>query len=670
MATPSPIRGIASNPSLTSRPPTTTTPSTQALSVSVRHSLDKERQRSVLSAFGWLRLQWTANLIALLSGLIGAAVGIAGTVYGTSTARSQIQLAIWTARKDFYELCEAIHAAGQINSGCEKALNATLPPPPFVGYRLVRRSIELMRLQGKHGSDDDDPLKDFVCGAIIVFLAVFAFSILARDIVRRCDGMLSRSLLNDDDIEAQASLDVETPPQDISNDGLYPQSSADLSNDSSDLRQLRRRGKPPPDSKLLLEAAATGDYQAVAWMVEKLANTESAVKAKETALLRAAENGHAEVTLILVHRGVAVDAKDDFSWTALHFAAKFGRESVARILIDTEADVNAREVDGWTPLHLAAKYGQDRTARLLLQQGAEKDAREVDGWTPIHMAAKYGREAVIQSLLRKGANIDARESIGWTALHMAAKYGNEAVARLLLDNGADFNAKEVDGYTALHLAAQSEKEAIVKLLRGRGADINARDNKAWTPLHRATQAGQEAVVRFLIDQGADIYAKGTEDWTLLHVAAKYAPPAIIQIFLDAGLDAGAIDSFGLTPLHIAATYGKVGSMRLLLNSRSVKVMTTEVAAQTVLLPTTPNPEDKGKGADIEARNPDDGWTPLHVAARWGRVNSIRLLLEEGAELRAETNDGMRAINIAQRYKQDAAWHILAEARTTDGMTVS
>ncbi|CAM9165447.1 unnamed protein product, partial [Hapterophycus canaliculatus] len=44
------------------------------------------------------------------------------------------------------------------------------------------------------------------------------------------------------------------------------------------------------------------------------------------------------------------------------------------------------------------------------------------------------------------------------------------------------------------------------------------------------------------------------------------------------------------------------------------------------------------GAEVDAVA-SDGWTPLHLACRWGRVGAIKALVNAGADVNKATKDG-------------------------------
>ena len=54
-----------------------------------------------------------------------------------------------------------------------------------------------------------------------------------------------------------------------------------------------------------------------------------------------------------------------------------------------------------------------------------------------------------------------------------------------------------------------------------------------------------------------------------------------------------------------------------------------------------------RGADVNAKD-NDGWTPLQHAAKRGNVEIIKLLLEKGADVNAKSNDGVTALMSAAK----------------------
>ncbi|MNR23243.1 Ankyrin repeats (3 copies) [compost metagenome] len=55
-------------------------------------------------------------------------------------------------------------------------------------------------------------------------------------------------------------------------------------------------------------------------------------------------------------------------------------------------------------------------------------------------------------------------------------------------------------------------------------------------------------------------------------------------------------------------------------------------------------------AYIDAESPN-GTTPLMMAARGGHIDTVKLLLDEGADLRLKNQQSMTAIDFAEQYNQ-------------------
>ena len=77
-------------------------------------------------------------------------------------------------------------------------------------------------------------------------------------------------------------------------------------------------------------------------------------------------------------------------------------------------------------------------------------------------------------------------------------------------------------------------------------------------------------------------------------------------------------NFGDTPLHIMAVWGDTDSIRILVN----------------------------EGAELEARG-ENNFTPLLFAVQQGKIEAVRLLLEFGANPYARASDGDDAFSLAE-----------------------
>ncbi|MBK7859884.1 MAG: ankyrin repeat domain-containing protein [Archangiaceae bacterium] len=98
-----------------------------------------------------------------------------------------------------------------------------------------------------------------------------------------------------------------------------------------------------------------------------------------------------------------------------------------------------------------------------------------------------------------------------------------------------------------------------------------------------------------------------------------------------------VNGEGEQPLHQAAKYGEVETMRLLLD----------------------------RGSDINARTPrgvnPEGVTPLHLAAAFGYAEAVKLLLARGAEVDPKEETGMTPIMAAQAGGHAAVIELLTAA---------
>ena len=120
--------------------------------------------------------------------------------------------------------------------------------------------------------------------------------------------------------------------------------------------------------------------------------------------------------------------------------------------------------------------------------------------------------------------------------------------------------------------------------------------------------------------GADVVER-KEGRTALHFAAwNSKDPLVIDALVAAGSELEARTYYSYTPLHLA-------------------VMNSGLAAIDALLEA---------GAELEAPVPGDGYTPLHLAARYNAdANAFEVLVAAGAKLEEhETFDGFTPLHLA------------------------
>lgn len=270
---------------------------------------------------------------------------------------------------------------------------------------------------------------------------------------------------------------------------------------------------------------------------------------------------------------------------------------------------------------LDAKESEDESGMRLLALELCKDQgflseslTEVDdnGETPLHAAAAGGIVRAVGLLLDAGAEVDKKDDQGCTALAEAARGGIVDAINVLLAAGADPNSSDVDGKTPLIGSAQGGHVRCCEALIDSKADVNKGDNSDFTPLMWATQTNKTDAVEFLISRGADVHRATSLGWNALFDAANSGHIGPARVLISAGIDVNSHRSTtGICPLSFACLHGHARFVEYLL--------------------------DEG-GANIEEIN-HDGDTPLHYAAEKGQVETVKVLLQRGANPLARNSRG-------------------------------
>ena len=142
--------------------------------------------------------------------------------------------------------------------------------------------------------------------------------------------------------------------------------------------------------------------------------------------------------------------------------------------------------------------------------------------------------------------------------------GNAITA--LLRRGFDPNTRDAKGQAGLLIALQNDSlKAFTALLAARNIKVEVRNAQDESPLMLAAIKGHIDIVRALMARDADVNKTG---WAPLHYAASAGSAQhtqIIALLIENHAYIDATSPNGTTPLMMAAQYGSLASVQLLLD---------------------------------------------------------------------------------------------------------
>jgi len=384
---------------------------------------------------------------------------------------------------------------------------------------------------------------------------------------------------------------------------------------------------------------------------------------------------------LLVAKGASINVNDENSGQSLIARAleNGNNDQHERVqwLLSKGADIYATGRDGTSALDTAIASSSGDVWKLIIAK-ADPKRRDDFGQTPLFAAVRANKIDIVRALLDKGAEINAQDSSGDTPLHVAARgpiqsspYGggaggnfNPAMLKALLDAGAGANLLNARGDAPLHLALRRDISLDRNFDNSSGSypalpdpnaiprglqlaplidktDINLHDGGGFSPLLLSIVA-RDAESRDLIRDRApkndattqlfDAVAGGESNKVAAYLTAK---PYLAFFRLPDGS----------TPLHVAALWGTLGAAQELVK-RGADVNARDGRGQTPLQAALKNPTARfarrarnmaafllSNKAGVNLATPE-GDAPLHLAARAGDADLIRLLLDKGAALNA------------------------------------
>ena len=221
-----------------------------------------------------------------------------------------------------------------------------------------------------------------------------------------------------------------------------------------------------------------------------------------------------------------------------------------------------------------------------------------------------------------------------------------AAARALVAAGADVNLRQLDGATALHWAVHWEDRDTTALLIRAGANVDAANDLGVTPLLMACTSGNAALVETLLQAGANPQDALSSGETALMLASRAGTTQVVEDLLARGADVNAVErTRSQSALMWAIANKHPGVTKTLLDHGANINARSQVRVRVFSMGGSRGAGSASSGI-VLTEIPLGGSTPLLFAARSGDVESAKLLVAAGADVRDVVADGTTALIMA------------------------
>ncbi|UKZ59554.1 uncharacterized protein TrAtP1_000855 [Trichoderma atroviride] len=359
-------------------------------------------------------------------------------------------------------------------------------------------------------------------------------------------------------------------------------------------------------------------------------------------LIKAINSGNVQLVSLLIERGASINYYE----VPLTTAARNGSVEMVSLLLEKGADVNEVDKDGnkYSPLFSAIYADKVEVARLLLKRDADPDWEGYTGWSMLNAA--YNTPDLIPELLQKGLDPD-HQCVYGSVLHMAARWGYPKTMKVLLESDPKPNLDLVYGDAEIF----SESVAAERIIQ---------NELGLTPLLIACQSHEPECVELLLKAGADPHFHTKNDINasdILMRGGEFEKAArCLGILLSGPYGASAarkVDKKGNTPLHNIKKKTLVSVLQLLVKA-GVPVDSKNKDGYTPLAVAVQRSNEAAAKYLIECGATRMG-SILHLACLQGSLSLVRLLIQEGADLKAlELEHGRSLLYTALRIDDEAA----------------
>ena len=239
------------------------------------------------------------------------------------------------------------------------------------------------------------------------------------------------------------------------------------------------------------------------------------------------------------------------------------------------------------------------------------------------------------------------------AFFLAALEGSCSLVEQYLESEPEMvNHADKDGQTALTIASGAGRFDVVRLLHLAGADVTHRDHTGATPMYRASSKNDVKIMEYLLNAHADLDTPCNNGFTPLIIASLAGHLDAIKFLHAAGANMELPESNGLTPFLVAcAGSGNLEVVNYLKTTAKCDMNRAEKNGCTpFILAAGAGHLEVCKyllqeGADIDAQS-DSGFTATFSACSSGNIEIVKFLYEAGADIEKRSNKGSTPLYIA------------------------
>ncbi|CAG8192289.1 unnamed protein product [Penicillium salamii] len=297
----------------------------------------------------------------------------------------------------------------------------------------------------------------------------------------------------------------------------------------------------------------------------------------------------------------------------------------------------------------------------------------------------------LDGMLNRSVSLEEKDGFGRTALLVALLSDKSNPLKLvqeLLQRGANAQVADYKGRTALHYAFQpsqklySDKDdsrrELAQLLIEHGARVQETDHDGnsifnhFMQDHYIVKSGSwtkyEKRAETIIELGAPYLKANNQGRTALHAASEIeedigssrtTPRTRLEFLLQSSLhfNINEEDNLGITPLHLAASASDINVLTLIEHGANIRAK--DKSMRTPLSFAAEAGQSNVIGLLLELHHNDPALvnhqcirrqSALHEASRSGSPESVRLLLDAGANPLLPDERGRTALHVAAEFE--------------------